>query len=223
VILRWRWPAAATGALIAARQGVPPVGPADALAITTEVDRADYNRQDCWTLSLPARPGRAGTTAVAASDTSASAAEPMQPDGGPWNIRVYSIADHDGARSYSPGLEPTAATSLSARHAEVTVSYVLKRPWLPGLTWSLTFRTYPPGRLLSPMVLVANPRTVPLSVDDGQIVARLPAIRDGARFPIRTAVNLRRYEVRVFPDPAVEPDALVPIRFRHPETGSARV
>jgi hypothetical protein len=223
VILRWRWPAAATGAVIAARQGAPPAGPADPLATTTEIDRAEYNRQDCWTLSLPAGPTWAGTAPAMARQSSPPASDPAQPDGGPWSIRVFSIADHDGARSFSPGMEPTAATSLAARHAEVTVSYVLKRPWLPGLPWSLSFRTYPSGRLLSPMVLVANPRTVPLSVDDGQIVARLPAIRDGARFPIRTAVNLHRHEVRVFPDPAVEPDALVPIRFRHPETGSTRV
>ena len=37
----------------------------------------------------------------------------LQPDNGPWHIRVYSVVDLDGARSISPGLEPTAATVLA--------------------------------------------------------------------------------------------------------------
>jgi hypothetical protein len=73
------------------------------------------------------------------------------------------------------------------------------------------------------MVLVAHPRVIPLSVDDGQIIARFPVVRDGARLPIRTGLRLSRYGVRVFPDPSVEPDGLIPIRFRHPETGATRV
>ena len=103
--------------------------------------------------------------------------------------------------------------------------YHLKRPLLPipGLPWSLTFRTEPAGSVLPAMVVVAHPRTVPLSVDDGEIVARLPAVRNGARFSIRTPFNLAGHGVRVFPDPGVEPDAQIPIRFRHPETGSTRV
>ena len=49
----------------------------------------------------------------------------------------------DGVRSISPGLEPTAATILPGPNPEVTVSYVLKRPWFPGLPWWVTFRTEP--------------------------------------------------------------------------------
>jgi hypothetical protein len=73
------------------------------------------------------------------------------------------------------------------------------------------------------MVVVAHPRAVPLSVDDGQIVARCPTVRDGARFPVRPPFNLSRHGVRVFPDPSIAPDELVPIRFQHPETGATRV
>ena len=61
-----------------------------------------------------------------------AAAEPSLPDGGPWHIRVYSVAEWDGVRSLSPGLEPSAATILPGPHAEVTVRYHLKRPLLPG-------------------------------------------------------------------------------------------
>ena len=62
-----------------------------------------------------------------------------------------------------------------------------------------------------------------MSVDDGQIVAHFPAGRDGAQFRIRTPLNLSQYGIRVFPDPNVEPDALIPIRLRHPESGTTRV
>ena len=87
----------------------------------------------------------------------------------------------------------------------------------------MTFRTEPAGAATPPLVVVAHPRAVPLSVDDGQIVARLPAARDGARIPIASRFRLNGHGVRVFPDPSVSPDTLPPIRFRHPETGSTRV
>jgi tetratricopeptide (TPR) repeat protein len=223
VTLRWRWNAEATAALVVARQGAPPQGPSDPLATTANVHRADYDRQDCWTLSLPTAPLRG--TGAPARGSNGTGAEPIPSDGGPWYIRVYSVAEWDGVRSLSPGLEPSAATILPGPHPEVTVSYHLKRPLLPipGLSWSLTFRTEPASSVLPAMVVVAHPRTVPLSVDDGEIVARLPAVRNGARFSIRPPFNLTGHGVRVFPDPGVEPDAQIPIRFRHPETGSTRV
>ncbi len=73
------------------------------------------------------------------------------------------------------------------------------------------------------MVLVVHQRAVPLSVDDGQIIARFPAGRDGAQCRIRTPLNLSQYGIRVFADPNLEPDALIPIRLRHPESGTTRV
>ncbi len=105
----------------------------------------------------------------------------------------------------------------------MTVSYTLKRPWLPGSLWSLTFRTEPADATTPPLVVVAHPRAVPLSVDDGQIVARVPGASDGMRVSITSPFRLNGHGVRVFPDPGVAPDTLVPIRFRHPETGSTRV
>jgi hypothetical protein len=219
VTLRWRWPAGASASLIVARQGAPPQGPSDPATITATVERTLYDRQDCWLLGLaPPAP----QFPAAATDSLAPAGSALS-QSGPWHIRVYSIAELDGVRAISPGLEPTAATTLPAPHPEVTVSYALKRPWLPGLPWSVSFRTEPPGMPVPPMVLVAHPRTVPFSVDDGHIVARFAAPRDGARFRISSPLKLSQHGVRIFLDPNLEPDALVPIRLRHPETAPTRV
>ena len=89
----------------------------------------------------------------------------------------------DGSTAISPGLEPSAATVLPGPNPEVTVSYLLKRPWLPGLPWSVTFQTEPPSSAVPAMVMVAHPRTIPLSVDDGQIVAHFPSSRDRVAVP----------------------------------------
>jgi hypothetical protein len=201
VTLHWRWPANASAALVVARPGAPPQGPGDPSATTAMLTRAEYDRYDCWAFSL------------------------TQAAGDPWHLRVYSISEHDGVRALSPGLEPTAATVLPGSHPTLTVSYTLKRPWLPipRLSWSVSFRTEPAGSVLPALVVVAHPRTVPLSPDDGQFVVRLPDVRDGDCFPIRAPFNLSQYGVRVFTDPSIPPDELPPIRFRDPETGSTRV
>lgn len=223
VTLRWKWATEAIATLIAARQGAPPEGPSDPAAITSTVFRFDYDRHDCWTLNLPvARPDQ-GSRQTPPRTVNESSTESAPTESGPWHIRVYSIAELDGITSISPGLEPTANTTLPGPHPEVTVSYVLRRPWLPFLPWSVAFRTEPPGTAVPPMVLVAHPRTVPLSVDDGQIVARFPAGRDGDLLPIRASVKLGQYGTRVFPDPNSPVDSVAPIRLRHPETGTTRV
>ncbi len=223
VTLRWKWAPEAIATLIAARQGAPPQGPSDTAAITSTVFRFDYDRNDCWTLSLPVtRPDHTGAQAPQRLGTDSNAGS-AQAESGPWHIRVYSIAELDGITSISPGLDQTASTTLPGPHPEVTVSYVLRRPWLPFLPWSVTFRTEPPGMAVPPMVLVANPRTVPLSADDGNTVAEFPAGRDGDLFPIRHTVKLSQYGARVFPNPKASPDAVAPIRLRHPETGTTRV
>ena len=147
------------------------------------------------------------------------AADPTaQADAGPWHIRVYSLIDLDGVRSISPGLEPTAAMVLPGPNPEVTVSYVLKRPWLPGLPWSVTFRTEPPGSTVPPMVLVAHPARFPSRSTTARSsrISR-PAATDPTSRP--HAIELSQHGARVFPDPHVEPDALTPIRLRHPESG----
>ena len=227
VVLRWRWAPESSSAMVVARQGSPPQGPSDPLATTAIVPRAEYDRHGCWMLALPATatrgvPGPAppgGRLANGSPDNG----EPTLNEGGPWHIRVHSLSEWDGVRVLSPGLEPSAATILPGPHPEVTVSYALKRPWLPGAPWSLTFRTEPAGATTPPLVVVAHPRVVPLSVDDGRIVARVPSAGDGIRIPIPGTFRLHGHGVRVFLDPTAPPDSLVPIRFRHPETGSTRV
>jgi hypothetical protein len=189
------------------------------------VRRAEYDRQDCWTLTLPTdrsvAPADQGPRALPQGAEESDRGQGSE--SGPWHIRVYSLVEREGTTAFSPGIEASAATVLPGPHPEVTVSYVLKRPWVPGLPWSVTFRTEPPGSAIPPMVLVAHPRAIPLSVDDGQIVTRFPNSQDKAHFSIRTRVNLASHGIRAFPDPAVRPDALVPIRLRHPETGATRV
>jgi hypothetical protein len=225
VTLRWRWPAEANAALVVARQGMPPLGPNDPLALAATVLRPDYDRQDCWALTLPVTkalaPANGASEAHGGNSGTGTVAIPA--DGGPWHIRVFGAIDAGGTLSISPGLEPTAAIVLPGPTADVTVSYVLKRPWLPGLPWAVTFRTEPSERSVPAMVLVAQQRRVPLSVEDGTIVARFPSGRDGDQFPIRSALNLSKHSVRIFPDPNVELQTLVPIRLRHPETGTTGV
>ena len=217
MMLRWQRAPGTSATLVVARQGTPPAGPDDPLAIAVIVPRADYERQESWPFTPPADPPSRSVNGAGTNDS------PASPDGGPWHIRVFGVAESDRGRAVSPGLEPSAATILPVPRAEVTVSYVLKRPWLPGTPWSVTFRTEPPDAITPPLVVVAHPRAVPLSVDDGQIVARLPAARDGTRVPIAGRFRLSGHGVRVFPDPNVPPDSLRPIRFRHPETGPTRV
>jgi hypothetical protein len=220
VTLRWRWPAEASAAIVVARQGAPPQGPSDPVASPEFVSRAEYDQQGCWSFTLTL--GRPRSARSQARASARPTTEAPSSDSGPWHVRVYSLAERDGVRSISPGVEPTAATVLPGRHPEVTVSYHLKRPWLPGLPWTLTFRSEPAGSTLPSMVLVAHPRTVPLAVDDGQIIAHFPDVHDGASFPIRTRLNLARHGLRVFLDPNIEPDEVIPVRFRHPEIGSPR-
>jgi tetratricopeptide (TPR) repeat protein len=227
VTLRWRWAPEAASTMVVARQGTFPEGPNDPLATTAIVSRGDYDRLGCAALTLPASPPQRGSGPAALPGRSANGqgtnGEPASSDGGPWHIRVYSVVESVGGRVFSPGLDPSSATILPGPNPELTVSYALKRPWLPGAAWSLTFHTEPAGAITPPLVVVAHPRAVPLSVDDGQIVARIPAAGDGARVPIASPFRLNGHGVRVFLDPSIPPDLLVPIRFRHPETSSTRV
>ena len=71
--------------------------------------------------------------------------------------------------------------------------------------------------------LVAHPRTLPLSIDDGAIVAEFPAARDGATFPISSGIDLAKQRARVFADSRTGAADLPPIRLRHPEAGGTRV
>ncbi len=222
VLLRWRWAPEATATRLVARQGSPPRGASDPDAIVTTVARADYERLGSWTLDLPR------TSLIEQSDFEAEAiAEPASPTpvarSDHWYISAFSLAEIDQATLVSPGLEPSATTTVPGPHPQITVSYSLKRLWLPPRPWMLTWQTGPAGAAVPPMVVVANPRAVPLSADDGDIIARLPVSQDGATHAIRTALNLSRLNVRAFPDPASDPASIPPIRLRHPEIGLARV
>ena len=53
--------------------------------LSSTVDRAEYDRQDCWTLSLPHRP------AVTVRPAHCANIESRSIDAGPWHIRVYSV------------------------------------------------------------------------------------------------------------------------------------
>ncbi|HEX8201559.1 MAG TPA: hypothetical protein VF590_13825, partial [Isosphaeraceae bacterium] len=199
VHLRWRWSPQGTQALVVCKAGAFASGPDDPEARLQEVTEAEYSRQGVASLTLPPDPR------------------------GAWHVRVYSLATLAGARVVSPGLEPSARTVVPGPQPEVAVAYRLRRARFLGRPWSVTFRTEPPGSEIPPMVLVAHPRTVPLSVYDGEVVDRFPAARDGATFPVRAGLNLREHRVRVFPDPGAEPDGRPPIRLRHPEAEGTRV
>ena len=222
ILLRWRWAPEATATRLVARQGSPPRGSSDPDAIVATVARADYERLGSWTLDLPR------TTVAEPSDfelqpASVPANGPFSLRSDHWYVSAFSLAEIDGASLVSPGLEPSATTAVPGPHPQITVSYSLKRPWLPARPWVLTLRTEPSGAAVPRMVLVANERAVPLSAEDGEIVARLPAGQDGATHAIRTPLNLSRIGVRAFLDPTIDPGSLPPIRLRHPETGLARV
>jgi hypothetical protein len=198
VHLRWRWSPQGSQSLVVARTGTPPRTPDDPQAIQLVVHENEYSRQGYVSLTLP------------------------QSDRQPWHIAVFAVTAVDGHRVVSPGIEPTARTVVPGPHPEVTVRYALRRSRVPGRPWSLTFQTEPAGSPIPPTALVAHPRTVPLSVDDGEIVARFPTAQDGATFPIRSALDLAKHRARLFTDPRAAPDSLTPIRLRHPEPGGTR-
>jgi hypothetical protein len=200
VHLRWRWTPRANEAIIVARPGAPPRRPDDPEAVRQTVNEADYSRQGYFALTLP-----------------------VESQGGPWHLAVFSVAIVDGQRLTSPGLESTARTVVPGPNPEVTVAYALRRPNLTGKSWALSFKTDPPGSTIPPTVLVAHSRTVPLSPDDGEIVERFPACRDGATFPVRPRLDLTRHSARLFADPSVDPTGMPPIRLRHPDSLGTRV
>lgn len=198
VHLRWRWGPQGGQSLLVSKAGSPPIGPDDPDARPVVVQEAEYSRQGYMAVNLP----------------------PDAP--GPWHFRVFAVANVQGRRVVSPGLEPTSRTVVPGPNPEVTVIYHLRKPGFPGRPWSVAFRTEPPGAAIPPTALVAHARTVPLSVDDGEVVDRFPASRDGSTFRVRPGVNLSDRRARVFADPHAGPEGLPPIRLRHPEAGPTR-
>ncbi|OJW19229.1 MAG: hypothetical protein BGO49_12090 [Planctomycetales bacterium 71-10] len=204
--LRWTWPAEARTVRVAAHRGTPPTGPDDADALTHDVTRAEYDRAGCWTLNAPTPSSLAGGEGS-----------------NHWHVRVYTREDAAEGPHFSPGTDPSAATVAPGPNPEITVAYRWKRPWFPGRPWALVVRTEPPGAEVPPLVVVANPRAVPIGVEDGEILARFPASRDGAALNVPHDPRLAEDGLRAFLDPERDPDSLPPIRIRHPEIGRARV
>ncbi|MCA1686636.1 MAG: hypothetical protein LC745_11820, partial [Planctomycetia bacterium] len=199
VQLRWKWSPHGSQSLVVARPGAPPTGPDDPAALVETVHQADYARLGRYTLSLPE-----GTP-------------------GPWHVAVHAMTTVDGQPVTSPGLDATARTVVSVTNLEVTVSYTFRRPRLRRRSWSVTFRTEPSGSPIPPTVVVTHPRAVPLSADDGTVVATFEAGRDGDTRALPAAVDLKRTHARIFADPRSDPDGLPPIRLVHPEADAARV
>lgn len=211
--LRWNWPPGAFASRVLARLGASPIGPNDVKALAFNVSRTDYDRAGSWILALPPPEDK-----PAAQPTNGDL--PRSTD---WRVRVYGVAEDEGATHLSPGIEPTAETIVPGPHPEVTIGYQLKRPWFPGRPWTLALHTEPPGESIPPLVVVSNSRAIPLSAEDGEVVARIPAARDGSTHPIPSDPRLAALGVRAFVDPASDPDLVAPVRLRHPEAGGTRV
>ena len=199
VHLRWRWSPQGTESRVVAKSGSPPLHADDPDGDAWSVSDEEYSRLGYFAMTLP----------------------PSVP--GPWHLAVFSVARVQGEVVVTPGLDPSARTVVPGPNPEVTVSYTLKRTSFTGRAWSLTFHTDPAGSPIPPTALVSHPRTVPLSPDDGEIVVRFPASRDGETFNIPPIVDPTRHRARVFADPHADPDGLPPMRLRHPEGGSSRV
>jgi len=199
VHVRWRWSPQGGRSILLAKPGGFATGLDDPDARAVDVQETEYSRLGYHAIQLPPQAA------------------------GPWHLSVRSVAQVEGAVVVSAGLEPTAKTIVTGSHPDVTVSYHLRAPRFPGRPWSITFRTEPAGASIPPMAMVVHPRTVPLTVDDGEIIDQFPASRDGATFRIRPKSSLSPRRARVFPDPLAAPDGLAPVRLKHPETDETRV
>ncbi len=199
VLLRWRWSPRGGKARIVYRQGSFPVQWDDPQALSSTVDELEFSRLGYYPLMLP----------------------PDQP--GPWHVAVYTVVTVEGREIVSPGLDPSSRTIVPGPLSDVSVSYTLRPPSLFLRTWTVQFRTEPPGATIPPTVLVAHPRTVPLSADDGETVAVFPAASDGEQFSIRTNLDTGTHRMRIFTDPHATLENMPPIRLRHPEAEGTRV
>ncbi len=185
VFLRWRWDPHGSQCLVAARRGRFPEGPDDPAALIFPVQEDEYARLRSFSIELP---------------TSGDA---------PWHLGVYTVVNVEGRRLISPGLDPSSRAVVPGPHPELSVSYVLKPPLL-GRRWEIIFHTDPPGSAIPPTALVAHPRTVPLSPDDGQLLAHFPAGHDGQRHRFRLPPGLDAARADSSPIPAPTPTISLP-------------
>jgi hypothetical protein len=197
--LRWRWPPGVHVCLVAARMGREPSDPTDPQILRQIVTDRDYAESGGCEMRLPL-PGTAA-----------------------WQIRVFTVAKIDGTMFYSPGADPTARAVVEAGSSALVVSYRLRKPRLPWQTWAVEFKTDPPASVIPPTILVGHERTVPLSMDEGKVVASIPRARDGDQVAFRPGYRLNGDRLRLFLDPSIDPEGLAHVRFRHPGYESPRV
>jgi hypothetical protein len=197
--LRWRWGADGGACVVLAKLGGFPAGPRDPDAIRVSLTDVEYSRLGYAVLNLPPE------------------------SSGAWHVTVFGVAMVGREPVYSQGLEPTSRAVLPGPHPEITLTYSIRPARLPGRPWSMIVRTEPPGQPVPATTLVGHTRTIPLSVDDGEVIGHFPASRDGSSFQIRTKRNLNVLRLRLFTDPRSDPKTLLPIRLRHPEPGGTRV
>ena len=160
--LRWRWSPQGVESRVVACSGRPPVGADDPAGVSFRIFDDEYGRLGYFAITLPSGTPDAPSPFAA----------------GPWHLAVFAVAMVGGEEVISPGLDPSARTVLPGPNPEVTVAYTWRKPGFVGRNWSLTFHTDPPASPIPPTALVTPPRTVPLSSDDGSLVARFPAALD---------------------------------------------
>jgi hypothetical protein len=199
LLLRWRWSPGCRSCLLMARMGRPPLGPDDPQALRHVITDRDYAREGHCVWHLP------------------------HTGGAPWHIQIYGEAMVEGHLYHSPGREPTSRLVISPNPAGLTVNYRLRRPRFLLRPWSIEFKTDPPNAKVPATVLVAHARTVPLSVDDGDVVASIPGAVDGASVPFRPYHKLNGERLRLFLDPSSDPESTPHVRFRHPGLEGTRV
>ncbi len=180
------------------------------------VAREDYDRQGSWTLILP-------RTTAAMSQSDLELQPPSVPPNGPfslrrdrWYITAYSQSCRDGrASSFLPALSRRHDHRARPAPGSHRVLY-LKRPWLPGAALERDLAHRAPGAAVPPMVLVANERAIPLSADDGEIIARASGRPRRCTHPIRTPLEPLASGSARFLDPTIDPGSLAP----HPASPS---
>jgi hypothetical protein len=199
LLMRWRWPAGVAACLVLVRAGQPPDGPDDPRAIRSIVRDRRLLTEEGFALDLP------------------SNGSP------PWHIQILAMEDNGNEPRYSQGKDPTSRAVLATHSGSVLVKYHIKRRRFPKFGWYLEVETEPAGAEIPPLVVVSHPRTVPLSADDGVVIARLPALRGNTSVRLETSHSPRGHRVRVFIDPSLDPESLPLLRFRHPTAESTRV
>jgi len=195
VLLTWRWPAEPVHArcLLLARTGRPATDPGEADSKSFIVERAAYERHGLYRLKLPPRPDLR------------------------WYVSVFSQCDLGGEPWTSAGRNPTAKRAVPQPGEEALVYYSVK-PGGVARPWTLTVRTEPPGATVGPLLLVAQPRILPLTPKDGLTIARFPLVHDGDTLRFEPSTRMDGRKLRLFVDPETKTsDASARVRVILPE------